>query len=49
MGSVNSGSTDIMRWLQEGAGAGDPIRGPLYVVAFVVGGLLSVLSGGGII
>lgn len=43
------GSTEIMSWLQEGANAGDPIRGPLYVAAFVVGGLVSVLFGGAVI
>ncbi|SDE18501.1 hypothetical protein [Rhodococcus tukisamuensis] len=43
------GSIEIMNWLQEGANAGDPIRGALYVVTFVVGGLYSVLFEGAVI
>ncbi|MFI6433439.1 hypothetical protein [Rhodococcus oryzae] len=43
------GSLEIMEWLREGANVGDPIRGPLYVVTFVVGGLVSALFGGGVI
>ncbi|WP_260684109.1 hypothetical protein [Rhodococcus sp. KBS0724] len=43
------GSIDVLNWLHEGASAGDPIRGPLYVVAFIAIGLVSVLSGGAVI
>ncbi|MGW6378565.1 hypothetical protein ACWFRB_21125 [Rhodococcus sp. NPDC055112] len=43
------GSIEIMNWLQAGASAGDPIRGPLYVAAFVIGGLYSVLFEGAVI
>lgn len=40
------GSIEIMAWLHEGASAGDPIRGPLYVTAFVVIGLVNIVLGG---
>nr|WP_283164170.1 hypothetical protein [Rhodococcus sp. 06-621-2] len=40
------GSADILTWLQEGASAGDPIRGPLYVATFLVLGLAHILGGG---
>ncbi|MEE2032271.1 hypothetical protein [Rhodococcus chondri] len=43
------GSIEIMNWLQEGASAGDPIRGPLYVAAFVLIGLYSVIFEGAVI
>ncbi|MDV7199187.1 hypothetical protein R4172_16695 [Rhodococcus kroppenstedtii] len=38
--------TDIVEWLREGASAGDPIRGPLYVASFLVLGLVHILGGG---
>ncbi|WP_254893659.1 hypothetical protein [Nocardia donostiensis] len=43
------GSIEIMQWLQEGASVGDPIRGPLYVVAFLAIGLIGLLTGGAVI
>ncbi|MFI5720572.1 hypothetical protein [Nocardia sp. NPDC051750] len=43
------GSIDILYWLQEGAAAGDPIRGPLYVVVFIAIGLVGILTGGTVI
>ncbi|MCR8693111.1 hypothetical protein ACPCXD_11600 [Rhodococcus sp. AB351] len=43
------GSIEIINWLQEGAEAGDPIRGPLYVAAFVLTGLYSVIFEGAVI
>lgn len=41
------GSIEIMTWLHEGASAGDPIRGPLYVAAFIAIGLVNIVTGGG--
>ncbi|WP_269321342.1 hypothetical protein [Rhodococcus sp. UNC363MFTsu5.1] len=43
------GSIEIMNWLQAGANAGDPIRGPLFVAAFVVRGLYAVFFEGAVI
>lgn len=37
MGST--GSLDFVRWLEEGANAGDGIKGPLFVVAALLVGL----------
>ncbi|WP_281190188.1 hypothetical protein [Millisia brevis] len=39
------GSYELLTWLHEGASAGDPIRGPLYVAAFLAIGLVNLLAG----
>ncbi|MFF1555564.1 hypothetical protein ACFVX3_31545 [Rhodococcus erythropolis] len=40
------GSVEIMVWLHEGASAGDPVRGDLYVVASITIGLVNIVTGG---
>jgi hypothetical protein len=40
------GSAEFFTWLHEGASQGDPIRGPLYVIAFLGLGLAHILGGG---
>ncbi|MFC7448511.1 hypothetical protein [Rhodococcus daqingensis] len=45
---MGSGSIEIVKWLEDGAMAGDPIMGPLSVVAFGMVGLYNRLSEAGL-